>query len=108
MGAAEGTGIVWSGEEEAQGRRYCSLQLPERRLWRSGGCPHLTGNSNRIRRNGFKFHQRWFRLSIWKNVFSERMVRYWHRLPREVDRVPIPGGVQGKSGRGLLGMVVMG
>ena len=28
----EGTGIVWTGEEEAQGRPYCSLQLLERRL----------------------------------------------------------------------------
>ena len=32
-GAAEGTGIVQSGEEEAQRSPYCSLQLPERRLW---------------------------------------------------------------------------
>ena len=31
-GVAEGTGIVWSGEEEAQGRPYCSLQLLGRRL----------------------------------------------------------------------------
>ena len=30
--AAEGTGIVYSGEEEAEGRPYCSLQLPERGL----------------------------------------------------------------------------
>ena len=31
-GAAERTGAVWSGEEEAEGGAYCSLQLPERRL----------------------------------------------------------------------------
>ena len=31
--AAEGTGMIQPGEEEAQGRLYCSLQLPERRLW---------------------------------------------------------------------------
>jgi len=30
-GAAEGTGIVQSGGEEAQGRPHCALQLPERR-----------------------------------------------------------------------------
>jgi len=29
---AEGAGIVQSGEEEAQGRRYCTLQLPGGRL----------------------------------------------------------------------------
>ena len=31
--AAEGAVIVSSGEEEAQGKSYQSLQLPERRLW---------------------------------------------------------------------------
>jgi len=31
-GVAEGTGAVSSGEEEAEGRPYRSLQLPERRL----------------------------------------------------------------------------
>ena len=32
-GAAERAEIVQSGEEKTQGRPYCSLQLPERRLW---------------------------------------------------------------------------
>jgi len=31
-GAAEGAGAVQSGEEEAEGRPYHSLPLPERRL----------------------------------------------------------------------------
>ena len=31
-GAAEGAGAVKPGGEEAEGRPYCSLQLPERRL----------------------------------------------------------------------------
>ena len=32
-GEAEGIGMVQSGEEEAQGTLYRSLQVPERRLW---------------------------------------------------------------------------
>ena len=36
-GAAEGAGIVQPGEEEAQERPYCSVQLPERKLWQGGG-----------------------------------------------------------------------
>ena len=32
------------GVEEAQERPYCSLQLPERKLWGAGCRPLLTGN----------------------------------------------------------------
>ena len=47
-GVTEGTPIAHSEEEEAQGRPYHSLQLPERRLWQGGGQPLLPGHSSRM------------------------------------------------------------
>ena len=68
--SCERTGIVQSGEKEAQGK-HCSPQPPERRSWQGGGWPLLPGNSDGTKENGLTLSQWRFRLDI-RNTSSPK------------------------------------
>ena len=79
-------GLFSLGRRRPRGRPYCSLPISEGCLQREWGWSLLTGD--RTRGNGLKLCQDKFRLDIRKHFFTERVVKHWSRLLKEVVESP--------------------
>ncbi|KFQ99110.1 hypothetical protein Y956_03943, partial [Nipponia nippon] len=55
--------------------------------------------------NGFKLKEGRFRLDIRKKFFTMRVVRHWHRLPREVVDAPALEVFKARWDRALSNLV---
>ena len=62
---------------------------------------------DRMRGDGLMLCQGKFGLDVRKNVLPERVVRHWHRMPRD-GGVTVPRGVQGRRRTWLVGLVGVG
>ena len=58
-----------------------------------------------LRGNGFKLKEGRFRLDIRKKFFTLRVVRHWHRLPREVAAAPSLAVFKARLDRALSNLV---
>jgi len=85
---AEKVGTLQPVKEKLQGDIITAFQYPKGAYRKDGKELFITACKNRRLGNGFKLEEGRFRLDIRMKFFTERVVRRWNRLLREVLDAP--------------------
>lgn len=85
---AEGLGLAQPGEEIAAGGPNGHLPVPTGQ-WSRRWSHTLAAVYGRMRHNGWKLKQGWFRLDIRSNFFLMGAGRQWRRSSREAVKTPL-------------------
>ena len=99
QGQAERAGAVQHGEEKALRDLRAAFQYLKGGCKKEGDRLLSRGCCDRTRGNGFQLKEGRFRLDMRKRFFTVRVVRQWHRVPRDVLDL-IPGDDQGQTESG--------
>ena len=95
-GPLERVGVVQPGEEKAPRRPSSSLPVLKGGYRKDGEGLLIRECRDKKRGYSFKLKDSRFRLDTRKKFFPVRVVRHWHRLPREAVAAPSLAGFKAR------------